>query len=220
MVNYDDFDSVSKFIKEVLDGKANGKRYLELPEQVNRTAERVLGHSIVSHRIGANEIRHTYKNHGVGGMKIDKDSIPLRKEDVALMPYIMASPDRIEKGNPQTAGVESIKYIKHLSNGVVVVVEREGRFDVEDMEQITMWANKKSLSPYDVYAPASSASHATSETLVISPKDTTKIMQDFEKVKQKAQKNEPSPLLAQIMSATEDELRQRINNNNSNTLKL
>lgn len=58
------------------------------------------------------------------------------------MPYIMSSPTRVVKGNRAANGTESVRYEKELSNGIVVVVEREGRFDVENMENITMWAEK------------------------------------------------------------------------------
>ncbi len=74
---------------------------------------------------------------------IKKNSILLRDEDFALMPYIMSAPTRVVKGNTAANGTESVRYEKELSNGIVVVVEREGRFDVENMENITMWAEKK-----------------------------------------------------------------------------
>jgi hypothetical protein len=175
--------AIADFIKTALNDKTKrGKaKFIKLPEYVNMLAERKLGHKIKSHRIGANEINHAYNHHGVGGSKLNENSIPLRKEDFELLPYIMYAPDRVEKSEPQVNGSESIKYIKELSDGTVVVVEREGRNDVEEMENINMWADKKnSLSPYDVYAPKNRASHATSATLVISPKDAAKIRQDFE----------------------------------------
>ncbi len=48
------------------------------------------------------------------------------------------------------------------------------------MENITMWANKKSPSPnVAVVTAKSSTSHSTSETIIISPKDVTKILKLF-----------------------------------------
>ena len=64
-----------------------------------------------------------------------------------------------------------------MSNGIVVVVEREGRSDIEDMENITMWAEKKSATNVTV---AQRASHSTSETIVISEADAAKIRKDAE----------------------------------------
>lgn len=88
------------------------------------------------------------------------------------MPYIMSAPTRVVKGNTAANGTESVRYEKELSNGIVVVVEREGRFDVENMENITMWAEKKSATNVTV---AQRASHSTSETIVISEADAAKI---------------------------------------------
>jgi hypothetical protein len=52
-------ENVRQFIKDVLNGKIkDGKHYIELPEHVNKLAEKVLGHPIKSHRIKADEIRH------------------------------------------------------------------------------------------------------------------------------------------------------------------
>ncbi|MFA5619022.1 MAG: hypothetical protein WDA08_01805 [Weeksellaceae bacterium] len=52
------------------------------------------------------------------------------------------------KGSTKADGTESIRNYKNLGNGYIVVVEQEGRFDVGEMEAITMWAertdNKKS----------------------------------------------------------------------------
>lgn len=56
-------------------------------------------------------------------------------------------------------------------------MEREGRFDVENMENITMWAEKKSATNVTV---AQRASHSTSETIVISEADAAKIRKDAE----------------------------------------
>jgi hypothetical protein len=189
-INFEDFHKASQFIKDVLDGKrTSGRVFLDLPEHVNKKAEFEIGHEIETHSIGADEIRHVWRNHGVGGKKNDDNAIPLRKEDIALMPYIMVTADKIEKGSRAANGCESIQYTKILDSGIVIVVEREGRFDEKDMEQVTMWANKKSLSPYGAVAPTiSSAPRSTSETLIISPKDAAKIMQDFEITKNKIEK--------------------------------
>ena len=235
MINFQDFDKVSNFIKDVLDGKVNGAKYLTLPEYVNKKAEQVLGHSIKSHSISASEIRHINNNHGENGKKITDTSIPLRKEDIALLPYIMAVPDRVEKGSMDARGVESVRYYKTLSNGYAIVVEREGNFNAERMETITMWAeragNKKSPSPYATDArsirpqserlnPLQSETTETA-TAIISPKDTAKIMQDFEKVKEKAKKNAEkstiTPMLQQILHQTGAE---EIKANHQKTNKL
>ncbi|MBS1782706.1 MAG: hypothetical protein JSS78_06550 [Bacteroidetes bacterium] len=169
----------SQFIKDVLDGKIkDGKASIEIPESANRAAEKVLGHKINSHRIKADEVRHINNMHGIDGEKLQKNSIPLTKEDIALAPYIMGSPDRVVKGNPTTKGAESVRYYKDLENGYVVVVEREVSAGNTNMENVTMWA-EKSRSTNDESATPKRPSSYTSETS-ISQSDRTKILKDFE----------------------------------------
>ena len=42
-----------------------------------------------------------------------------------LAPYIMMSPSKVEKGTSDVTGRESIRFYKDLSNGYVVVAEKE-----------------------------------------------------------------------------------------------
>ena len=168
----------SDFIISALGGITGQRRAkIEIPQRANRLAEKVIGHPIKSHSININELIHIRKRHGENGTANDINSIPLRDKDIALMPYIMAAPTRVVKGSMSANGTESVRYEKDLGNGVVVVVEREGRFDVEDMENITMWANKKPATNVTV---AAKASHSTSETIVISEADAAKIRKDAE----------------------------------------
>ena len=168
----------SDFIVSFLKGKTKRRSSkLEIPERANHLAERAIGHKIKSHTINANELAHSKKRHGINGTAITEKSIPLRDEDFALMPYIMSAPTRVVKGSMSLNGTESVRYEKELSNGIVVVVEREGYFGIEDMENITMWAEKKSATNVTV---AQRASHSTSETIVISEADAAKIRKDAE----------------------------------------
>ena len=168
----------SDFIVSFLKGKTKQRSSkLEIPERANRLAERAIGHKIKSHTINANELTHSKKRHGINGSAITEKSIPLRDEDFALMPYIMSAPTRVVKGSTASNGTESVRYEKELPNGVVVVVEREGKFDIEEMENITMWAEKKSATNVTV---AQRASHSTSGTIVISEADAAKIRKDAE----------------------------------------
>ena len=61
-----------------------------------------------------------------------------------LVPYIMVSPDIVERGNPGPDGRESIRFEKLISNGIVLVVEKEQKNSSNDMDTITMWAEKSS----------------------------------------------------------------------------
>ncbi|GHU86103.1 hypothetical protein FACS1894153_2530 [Bacteroidia bacterium] len=179
-------DKVSAFIKDVLDGKIkDGKQEIELPESANRQAEQALGHPIKSHRIKAEEIRHINKNHGENGKKNTENSIPLRKEDVALLPYIMGSPDIVTKGNTGRNNKESVRYYKNLSNGYIVVVEQEVSANNSNMENITMWA-EKNRSTNATSASQKGTSVITSKTS-ISQNDIAKIQKNFETAIEKGQ---------------------------------
>ena len=59
---------------------------------------------------------------------------------MCLIPYIMTSPDRVEKSYTDARGRESVRFYKNLSNGYVVVVEKEYKNSPNDMEAITIWA--------------------------------------------------------------------------------
>lgn len=171
-------EKASSFISSVLAGtnKAKGVK-VDIPFIVNKLAEKAVGHPIKTHSIRASEIVHSKNRHGLNGTANGVNSIPLRDDDFALMPYIMTAPTRVVKGSRSVNGTESVRYEKELSNGIVVVVEREGRFDVEDMENITMWAEKKPATNVTV---ADKTSHSTSETIVISEADIAKIRKDAE----------------------------------------
>lgn len=117
---------------------------IELPESTQRKIKEVMGRDFDSHNITANGIAHALKNHGIKGNKLNKNSIPLREEDAELIPYIMTAPDYVKKASTDISGRESLRFYKELSNGYVVVVEKEYKNSPNDMETITMWAETSS----------------------------------------------------------------------------
>ena len=134
-----------RFIEESLSGKHNDQRVeIELPLSTQRKVRRAMGRDFDTHNIYANGIIHSKNNHGVGGMKIDQNSIPLRDEDFKLAPYIMTAPDNVIPGSASSDGRESIRFEKRLQNGVVLVVEKEQKNSPDDMDTITMWATLSS----------------------------------------------------------------------------
>lgn len=141
-------DSLAKAantIRNWIKGNRRGRVFtIELPESTQRKAKEAMGRDFDSHNITANGIAHALKNHGVGGNKLNKNSIPLRDEDAELIPYIMTAPDYVKKASTDASGRESIRFYKNLSNGYVVVVEKEYKNSPDDMETITMWAEKSS----------------------------------------------------------------------------
>ncbi|GHV63572.1 hypothetical protein FACS1894195_5770 [Bacteroidia bacterium] len=174
---------ISEFVKDVLDTRIkDDSRFIELPDNANKKAEQAFGHPIKSHRIKADEIRHINNEHGERGKKNTINSISLRKEDIALLPYIMGAPDNVEQGSINN-GKKSVRYYKYLSNGYVVVVEREASPKSNSVENITMWAEKNHST--NVGSANLKGTSVRTSVTHISQNDTTKVMQDFEKAIEK-----------------------------------
>ena len=135
----------AKVIHNWIARNAQGKVFtIELPESTRRMIRNVMGRDFDSHNITINGIRHGLKNHGVEGNKLNANSIPIREEDAELIPYIMTAPDYVRKGSEDVTGRESVRFYKTLSNGYVVVVEKEYKNSPNDMETINIWAEMSS----------------------------------------------------------------------------
>lgn len=146
---------------------------IPLPNRVLNKIRSVMGRDFDSHNITANGLAHALKNHGEGGKKLSATSIPIRKEDMELVPYIMTAPDRIEKGSTKN-NRESVRFIKNISNGYVVVIEKEFDNSADDLETINMWAELSDVSN------ATRTPDSTSETPTIGRSDFAKIRKDAE----------------------------------------
>ena len=171
-------DKVSKVVSNWLKNNVRGRSIkVELPVATQRKIRAKMGRDFGSHVITANNVAHSKKNHGENGIKNTENSIPLRDEDFALMPYIMVSPSYVERGSFDSVGSESVRFYKVLSNGYVVVVEKEQKNSPNDMETITMWAELSANVPN---ARNMRPSKSTSETVTISPDDAAKIRKDAE----------------------------------------
>ncbi len=135
-----------------------------------------MGSDYESHSITSNSIRHAKKNHGESGIKNNINSIPLRDEDFALAPYIMTAPTRIEQGSMDVVGRKSIRFISELSNGYIVVVEKEQKNSPNNMGTITMWAemSDRVADAHRIMSPAVDVRN------VISTMDATKIRKNAE----------------------------------------
>lgn len=139
----DGLAKASKTIREWIVNGDRGKAFtIELPRNVQDLVKGVMGKAYNSHAITANSIIHSIKRHGINGDKIGQHSIGLRPKDLELMLYIMTAPDFVSKGSTDIYGRESVKFYKSLSNGEAVVVEKEYKNSPDDMESITMWAEK------------------------------------------------------------------------------
>ena len=172
--------SLTKAANTIRGWLATGKRgksfTIELPEATQRMIRKVMGRDFDSHNITANGVVHAQKNHGVNGNKISDSSIPLREQDMELMPYIMVAPDYVRKGSEDVTGRTSVRFYKELSNGYVVVAEKEYKNSPDDMETITMWAemSDKATNAQHIAAPDT---HVRNAILDI---DAAKIRKDAE----------------------------------------
>lgn len=70
----------------------------------------------------SNDVRHVYNRHGENNEK-DKTQIGLTPEEIAEAIQAIKSPNKIEKGNPNDAGLPSIRYIQKKPDGTVTVAE-------------------------------------------------------------------------------------------------
>ncbi len=199
-----------KFIEDALSGKNKDQSFqLDLPAKVGREVRRVMGRDFDSHNVDANSFVHARAEHGVGGKKITPNSIPLRDEDFVLAPYIMFAPHRVERGSIDSSGRESVRFIKYLSDGEVVVVEKEQKNSPQDMDTITMWAD---LSSNVLDARQKRPLSTTSETVVISRDNATKIRKDAEVAIEEDEKNaEKGEIRYRIANAERDLVEEKEN---------
>ena len=170
-------DIAANTIRNWIKGNVRGKSFtLSFPQHVREKISKMMGIDFDSHNITANSIAHILKSHGEQGDKLTSNSIPLRNEDLELIPYIMVAPDEIVKGNTDITGREGIRFYKYLSNGYIIVVEMEYKNSQNDMETITMWAEKSSTA-------TNAQSKTTTDMNVrnaISSTDVAKIRKDAE----------------------------------------
>ncbi len=171
-------EKAARFIREGLkSGISNKSIEIKLPNTVKKQIQKVMGRDFDSHNIDINGIRHGLKNHGEKGKKLNKNSIPITQENAELIPYIMSAPDYIKKGSDDLTR-ESIRFYKTLSNGYVVVVEKEQKNSPNDMDTINIWAELSS-NVADAYSEKNYPG-ATSDNVIISADDAAKIRKDAE----------------------------------------
>ena len=179
-------ERASRTIKNWISRNTRGKSFeIHLPKATRDMIRRVMGRDFDSHNITANGIAHALINHGENGKKLSANSIPITKENAELIPYIMVAPDRVGKGSTDITNRESIKFYKQLSNGYVIVIEKEYKNSPHDMETITMWAEMSSSATdaQQEVAPDINALNAIQST------DIAKIRKDAEDAILNDQKN-------------------------------
>lgn len=161
-------DTIYKWLSNNKSGRFN----IKLPRFVESKISRMIGRNVSIHTIDSNGIRHSIKNHGVKGRKLDENSMPIPNEYYMLIPYIMVCPDSIEKGSDDN-NRQSIRFKKNISKGIIIVVEKESRINTDVFETINMWGT---LS--DVVNAKNPNIHV--QNVLISTSDVAKIIKDAE----------------------------------------
>ena len=185
-------ESLGKAAKTIRNWADNGLRgrsfELTLPKDTLAKVRAVMGRDFDSHNITANGIAHALNSHGVGGYNLQENSIPITTEDLELIPYIMVAPDYVTKGSTDPSGRESVRFYKALSNGFVVVIEKEYKNSPDDMETINMWAemSSKATNAQQNAAPGINVQNAILST------DAAKIRKDAESAIERDGKNQKS----------------------------
>ena len=170
-------EKAENFIRRNLKAKRRGLSFeIYLPVKVENEIRKRMGRDFESHNITINGVAHGLNNHGVNGTKLTATSIPVTEENATLIPYIMVAPDRVDKGSTDASGRESVRFIKNLSNGIVVVVEKEYKNSPDDMETINIWADLSSEA-INAQQKAAPGIHVQNAILDI---DVAKIRKDAE----------------------------------------
>lgn len=192
-------------IKDWVENNKRGNSFeIKLPTQTQRMVKRAMGKDYDSHNITANGIAHGFNNHGENGKKLGPNSIPVRKEDAVLIPYIMTAPDRVEKGSTDIRNRESVRFYKNLSNGYIVVVEKEQMNSSDDMETINFWIE---MSPEATNAQQNVVPDINVRNAILSS-DVAKIRKDSETAIEKDVENSVKAQYSlQGNSMTEEEQR-------------
>ena len=162
-------NDVANFIRKHVTKARGGQKEIFVPQSVNRKTENILHHKVKKHLIDVGGLNHAYKNYGENGKKLGEGDIPLAKEDMELAPYILIAPDEILPGS-ESYGRQSVRYVKHLSNGKIIYIEAEGNLDGDELVSKNMWAN---IDPHNrptqkvVDAHSKSAPKLTSENVTL-----------------------------------------------------
>lgn len=125
--------SIEEFINQVLSSGDNVRRSMSLwkvshEEAVMLKQKTGLDVEGYDHTIDSYSMRHIFEKHGKASTEEPHGQIPVAREDVLMIPEIIANPDSIEYAGKTRIGADSITYQKRC-NGTVYYVEelRTGR---------------------------------------------------------------------------------------------
>lgn len=89
-----------------------------------------------NHTLDTSAVRHMLKRHG-GRDEGSRGGVPLTRDDIAALPEILASPDKVAFGAETPRGNPGISYFKKMPDGSTVVLEelRKGSLAVQSMRK-------------------------------------------------------------------------------------
>ena len=120
--------------------KSKNKSYLgKVTNNISTKIKSLLGIDVRGrvHLLLDNDIRHMINNHGNENIEKARNQLPITKEDIKNIPYILDNPDDIIKGSSNKEGA-SIRYIKTFNDAtsyVVEIVPEESKY----LKIKTMW---------------------------------------------------------------------------------
>ena len=120
--------------------KSKNKSYLgKVTSNISVKIKSLLGIDVRGrvHLLSDNDIRHMINNHGNENIEKARNQLPITKEDIKNIPYIIDNPDDIVKGslNKEGASVRYIKTFDDATSYVVEIVPEESKY----LKIKTMW---------------------------------------------------------------------------------
>ena len=110
-----------------------------------------------AHAIDASAINHLINRHGEEG-ETRPDHLPITREDITLIPWVIKNPDKVEYSGKNDHGLDCIRYEKELDGTVILIEElRTGRkkLAVDSMRKIR--SKPGDLKPTSETSPAPKA---------------------------------------------------------------
>lgn len=125
--------------REIAGNERHAIRYGLVDEQVGLAIKSATDQDLEGYRhsVDNQAILKILKDHGRDATEAPRGQIPVTREDIALIPEIVARPDLIESAETSSYGAPLIRYVKRF-NGTTYFVEevRRGR---EELAAKTMW---------------------------------------------------------------------------------
>jgi len=135
-------------IRDVVSGKRPEAAYSKVTPDIAAKIKAVSNLEVGDHQhfIDRNALVHIDSTHGVGREK-QLNHVPVTRDDLDLIPEIVANPDKVEKGNVSGRNLPTVKYTKQYKDTVYYVEEH--------------WKKEKLLAAKTMYKEKTPGNSAT-----------------------------------------------------------